>query len=385
MVPNKRLNILFTSTYFYPYLSGLTDYPLAIGEFLAAEHRVSTLTFQHRKNLLLFEKHRGISITRLPVQIKIFKGLWSWFYPLKIWRMVQKADVIFINLPQFEGFFPAFAGRMLGKRTYAIYHCELAFNRGWRLKMAAFAGNLSAFLTCLLVTKVIAYTQDYAAHSAILRYFLAKAVYVLPPVKRHMGDQGYEGYLKKIINDRKPVIGFAGRIAQEKGMEYLLKALMILKERRKEFNDTVLLIAGPFGKEVAGEARYYGQILEIITKNNLAVYFLGALTKAQLFTFYRQIDLLVLPSINKTEAFGMVQVQAMLSGTPVVASDLPGVRQPILLTKMGLLAAPCDSDDLADKIQLVLGRYEQFTRHAKIAEEHFRVEKTRLFYQKLLQ
>ena len=49
-------------------------------------------------------------------------------------------------------------------------------------------------------------------------------------------------------------------------------------------------------------------------------------------SFYKSIDLLVLPSINQTEAFGMVQAEA-IAGTPVIAGNLPGVRIPIKLTK----------------------------------------------------
>ena len=46
-------------------------------------------------------------------------------------------------------------------------------------------------------------------------------------------------------------------------------------------------------------------------------------------SFYTCIDVLVVPSINSTEAFGLVQVEAMMMGVPVVASDLPGVRVPV--------------------------------------------------------
>ena len=60
--------------------------------------------------------------------------------------------------------------------------------------------------------------------------------------------------------------------------------------------------------------------------------------------FYAACDVLVVPSLNSTESFGLVQVEAMLCGTPSIASNLPGVRQPPLMTGMGEVAAIGDSE-----------------------------------------
>ncbi len=57
-----------------------------------------------------------------------------------------------------------------------------------------------------------------------------------------------------------------------------------------------------------------------------------------------------MPSINSTESFGMVQVEAMICGTPVIASDLPGVRQPVKSSGMGKIVAVKDAKSLADAI-----------------------------------
>jgi glycosyltransferase involved in cell wall biosynthesis len=62
----------------------------------------------------------------------------------------------------------------------------------------------------------------------------------------------------------------------------------------------------------------------------------------------------ILPSINSTESFGMVQVEAMTCGTPVVATDLPGVRQPVRMTGMGLVVPPEDPASLAEAIISIL-------------------------------
>ncbi len=62
--------------------------------------------------------------------------------------------------------------------------------------------------------------------------------------------------------------------------------------------------------------------------------FLGVLDAAQMAAFYPNLDVITVPSLNSTESFGLVQVEAMLAGVPSVASDLPGVRQTVLQTGM---------------------------------------------------
>jgi glycosyltransferase involved in cell wall biosynthesis len=63
--------------------------------------------------------------------------------------------------------------------------------------------------------------------------------------------------------------------------------------------------------------------------------FLGNLSQQQLTAFYPNIDVLVVPSLNSTEAFGLVQVEAMMNNIPCVASNMPGVRRPVQMHGMG--------------------------------------------------
>jgi glycosyltransferase involved in cell wall biosynthesis len=64
--------------------------------------------------------------------------------------------------------------------------------------------------------------------------------------------------------------------------------------------------------------------------------------------FYASLDMLVIPSLNSTESFGLVQIEAMLHGAPSIASNLPGVRQPVLRHKMGRVIPIGDADALAE-------------------------------------
>ncbi len=63
--------------------------------------------------------------------------------------------------------------------------------------------------------------------------------------------------------------------------------------------------------------------------------------------FYASLDAFVFPSINRLEAFGIVQMEALSAGVPIVASNLPGVRTIVLETGCGILTEMGDVADLA--------------------------------------
>ena len=82
----------------------------------------------------------------------------------------------------------------------------------------------------------------------------------------------------------------------------------------------------------------------------------GQLSESELDAFYRAIDVLVLPSVDRIEAYGLVQVEAMLRGTPCVTSDRPGMREPISISGFGEVFRPGDVNDLTRALVLVLRR-----------------------------
>jgi glycosyltransferase involved in cell wall biosynthesis len=92
----------------------------------------------------------------------------------------------------------------------------------------------------------------------------------------------------------------------------------------------------------------------------------------------------VLPSLNRTESFGLVQVESMLCGTPVVASALPGVRVPTQATGMGLTTPPGDADALADALIRVLGEPGRYRRPRPEIEAVYSTVRTAEAYEKLL-
>ena len=87
--------------------------------------------------------------------------------------------------------------------------------------------------------------------------------------------------------------------------------------------------------------------------------FLGVDSQKERAAFYKTCNLLVLPSINNTESLGMVQVEALMSGTPVVSTDLPGVRQPAIQSGFGNVVPIKDSKALAEAILECLEKYPE--------------------------
>jgi glycosyltransferase involved in cell wall biosynthesis len=141
------------------------------------------------------------------------------------------------------------------------------------------------------------------------------------------------------------LIGFVGRIVEEKGLEFLLRAIPHLKQKLDDFQ---IVIAGDYENIAGGSVK--DKIDIEIARHPGRVKLIGHLKFDDLVTFYNMIDVLVLPSVDPLEAFGMVQVEAMLCGTPVVASDMPGVREVISRTGFGRLVNKRDPQDIADKI-----------------------------------
>jgi glycosyltransferase involved in cell wall biosynthesis len=122
-----------------------------------------------------------------------------------------------------------------------------------------------------------------------------------------------------------------------------------------------------------GEAQYFQRLLPLIQKyqEKGRWEFLGVLDQEELAKFYSCLDLLVVPSLNSTETFGLVQIEAMIRGTPSIASNLPGVRMPPRLTGMGEVVPIGDSEALADAIIKITNDPETYYRPGKEVEDMF--------------
>lgn len=377
------MRVLLTLTYYRPHVSGLTIYVERLGRALVERgHEVTVLTSQFDKMLPREDVVDGVRIVRVPVAMRVSKGVLMPTLGIHATRLVREHDVVSLHLPMFDAFGIALRGRLFGKQTILTYHCDLqlppgSFNRA--VDQAVYASNHAA---ARLVNRIVAYTEDYANHSRMLRRFRDKITVIPPPVvmasptpeeiAHFRREHGLEG---------GTTIGIAARFAAEKGVEYLIDAVPLLLTR---YPDLKVLFAGPY-KDVIGEEEYRNRLAPRIKALGDHWAFVGTLTPEELSGFYGSLDALLLTSVNSTESFGLVQVEAMLCGTPVVVTDLPGVRQPVTVTGMGEVVARADASALAEGVAKVLSDRSSYLRTRKEIEQSYDIDVTVSSYERLFE
>lgn len=139
----------------------------------------------------------------------------------------------------------------------------------------------------------------------------------------------------------EPAVLYVGRLVYYKGVDVLIKAM-------KNVNARLMLV---------GEGPLRGELTQLAADLGISerVEFLGRVSDQELATAYKRSSLFVLPSTLPTECFGLVQVEAMLSGKPVINTNLPtGVPWVSLHNETGMTVPPNDIQALTDAINMVL-------------------------------
>ena len=386
-----NMRILFILTYYRPHVSGLTIYVERLAKALAARgHSVTVLTSHYAKDLPYEETVDGVRIVRAPVAFRFNKGVFMLSFPFVAWREIRAHDVVSIHLPQVEAALAAFLTRSAGRKPILTYHCDLQMPPVWYGKIVDRLTFWDNLLAGKLADTIVTYTEDFAQHSPFLSRFLDKESRIADQAVRRQGDQetaagspvtsspchpklrvilppvvipdptpeGVRALRDRVGLNGQKVIGFAARFAYEKGAGYLINAIPHILQ---EIPDIRILFAGPYGKEVIGETIWY-DMQPLIRRYGPYLTFLGTLNPSQMADFFAACDVVTVASINNTESFGLVQVEAFMCGTPVVAADLPGVRQPVIMTGMGEIVPVADAEGLARVIVKVLRNRDRYVK-----------------------
>ena len=376
------MKVLITSTYFHPYSSGLSVYALRLARgFVALGHDVCVLTSRYDPKLASEENLGGVRIVRVKVGMKLSKGVLMPGLKTLAKKWVAWADVVSVHMPQFESFVFARLAKQLNKPLVVTYHCDLVMSGGWFSQLAGWGTNLLGWQALKQAGVIVQNTLDYARHSKVLRPYLDKVVEVPTPVVfvESTGDEKKAFRERFGLAESDKVLGLAGRVASEKGYEYLAQALPLVWEKYP----TARVVHAGSWKGVIGEEAYLAKVEEMIRPLGEKWKSLGFLSDDDFMRFFAACDLLVFSSLNATESFGIVQIEALSQGTPVVASDLPGVRQPVLQTGIGQIVPLRDATALAQGIISVLDKGSIARIIPESYLEQFKQENVAERYQKI--
>lgn len=367
------MRILQVLYYYEPYTSGLTIYAARLAcEMTARGHHVQVICSRHESSL---PKHEitadGIEIIRLPVLANVDRAvLLPTLIPVVLSRL-KDVDVVHLHLPMVETALLVALCRAFRKRVVVTHHADLVLNGSVFTKLAASVDRFSSIIGGRFANAFVSNTASRAEVSPIGRFMRHNLQVIPPPLPLHPLPPDADTLFRDQRGwGERPVIGFVGRYASEKGIEVLLQTIPLIRMR---YPDALLALAGPHTDPRTGQRRE-GPWTVWLDRYGYAVEELGSIYGDDLASFYAAMDVLVLPSVDWTESFGMVQVEAMQQGTPVVASNLPGVCEPIANTGGGLLVKPGDVNALATAITEVLSQPRRYVSDPGRLDEHYSLD-----------
>jgi glycosyltransferase involved in cell wall biosynthesis len=329
---------------FPPYQGGMGNSVACFAkELLPFGHEVTVLTPNFKRAQDETDDWQGIKVVRL----KPLLALGNAAILPGILLCLKEFDVVHLHYPFYgtaELVILAKLFNPLRLKLAVHYHMDTKARGGKGLIFSLY----NAFWLPLILRLADAITcasLDYVKHSFIGGYYLKHRdkftqVSFGVDLEQFQPDHNYNGAAKNIL-----FVGGLDRAHYFKGVDNLIKAFALVAQKLPQARLTIL-----GNGELAQAYQHLARLQQLGNK----ITFVENVSDEALVSYYQQASLLVLPSINQNEAFGLVLLEAMACGKPVVASNLPGVRSVFKNGKQGLIVKPGDINDVAEKIIRIL-------------------------------
>jgi rhamnosyl/mannosyltransferase len=316
-------------------LGGIENHIKLLSEMQAAAgHEVTVLVTSPTRRTTVKEA-AGVRVIRAARLATVASTPLTLSLPLHLAR--QRPHITHLHFPYPVG---ETAHYLLGhsRHTVLTYHSDVV--RQARL-LALYRPLMERVLR--LVERIIVATPNYLATSPTLQAHRAKCVIVPYGIARDrfLDVPPEQGRLLRGRFGGGPLLLFVGVLRYYKGLRYLIEAMPAIAAR------LLIVGEGPMGEALRAQARELGL--------GDKVQFLGAATDEELPSLYRAADVFVLPASERSESYGIVQLEAMSSGLPVVCTELgTGTSFVNRDGESGLVVPPRDSQALACAINTLL-------------------------------
>jgi len=331
----EKIKVLQVNKLYYPEVGGIEKTLQLLSEGLSKYNELEVLVCQ-RKGEGVTEFVHGVKVYRAGSFGVIASVPISFSFILKFRRLTKDKDIVHLHLPFPLGDLACLLSGFKGK-VIVYWHSDVVKQKGW---MLFYRPIMKLFLK--RVDMILVGAMGIATGSRYLQPYLDKcrevpfAVedYILESGRRFIKEHGY------IRHERGLHFLFVGRLVYYKGCSILIEAFA-----RMNGNAKLILVGNG-----ALESKLKAQCEKLGIANK--VYFAGNVSKGVLLSYFESADVFVLPSIERSEAFALVQLEAMSYGIPVINTNLAsGVPEVSIHRQTGLTVEPNDIVQLKEAME----------------------------------
>ena len=362
----KLIKITQVFRYAYPHIGGVEAVINQINDSLPDEKFEKEVLCCSNTEKSSVEN--GVKYTRAKY---LFEFASNNISPELIWKLSKvKTDILHIHMPFIFGMIAFFLARPKYKKLYITYHSDII---GFDKYMKYFWWLYRIFLR--KADKILVLSPNIINNSQMLKEFADKCIVVPQGISlEYTVNVNNVNKIREKYKGKK-ILFSIGRHVKYKGFIYAIQAM-------KNIENAVYLLAG--------SGKLTDEFKEFIKNNNLQdkVILTGRLSDDELNDYYEASDVYLLPSVMKTEAFGIVQIEAMRHSKPVINTWLNnGVNYVSIDKETGLTVEPENVEQLSDAINTLLNddalrlQYGQNAR--KRVEELFGIGKIKKEYIRL--
>jgi rhamnosyl/mannosyltransferase len=349
------MDLLQVNKFYHPEVGGIEQVVRTIAEGMHQRSHESRVLVSVPQGLGTDDEVEGIPVTRTS-SLGVAKSVpLAPTFPARLRQASRPVDIVHHHLPNPLSVVSHLIAPSTDAPVVATYHSDIVRQQTALRLYRPLLHRFLADIDHIFVTSPR--LLDYSDHLVPYREKTS-----VVPLSIDLDEYGqYDGPSVDFPGDPdRPTILFVGRLNYYKGVEYLLDAMPSI--------DADLLIAGDGDRRDALNAR--ADRLGVSDR----VHFLGYVDEETLHACYDCADVFVLPSVEPSEAFGIVQLEAMAYGTPVVNTDLPtGVPWVSRDGETGTTVPPRDAEALASAISELLDNPERRRTYGERARQ--RVER----------
>jgi glycosyltransferase involved in cell wall biosynthesis len=333
------MRVLQLGKYYYPYMGGIETHLYELCTRLGRSHEVQAVVCNSERSTVR-ERMDGVDLTRVGTLGRSASTEICPALPFELSRRTY--DVLHLHTPNPMGMLAYLTARKPARHGLVVTHHSDIVRQAFLRR--AFEPVFHRVMSRADV--IIATSRRYLESSAELRPYRAKCV-VIPYGVDTTGARASQSQRVAELRSRygSRVVLAVGRLIYYKGFAVLIEAMVGV--------DGTLLIVG--------DGPLHDRLMEQVKALGLEgrVFLLGGIHNHEIGDYYTAADVFAFPSIARSEAFGMVQLEAMLAGLPVVNTLLDsGVPEVSVHEETGLTVQPGDVPALAAALECLLSTPE---------------------------